>query len=688
MKIKTISSHFYLDPLMNCNVNFFSDSGKPAPPFRSVLSSQITVMSVGAIILVMMILAIPPAHAADTDRQAEYLWKYPIPEEIYEIALSADGQYLAVGTEMDKVYYFNRDGKLLWTFSTNLSYTNIAPSSDGQFVAVASKDNLYLFNRDGKILWRKPTEPLRTVSISANGQYVVAGSYKGTVYFFGPNGHLLWSYVDKNVQKPIIINVRISADGKYMTARTDDNEYPWDKERICYFNNKGILLWSEKQTGWAGMMGTDVSADGKYVVTGTQNHKISFFDRDGDILWTYTANEWVRDVALSKDNWNIAAGSSDGNIYYLNREGKLLWSFNIGRDVFSLALSSNGDYVIASGGGKIYFLNRNGQPVWNYPNLSAADVAVSGDGRYIAVGAFDNFVYFFNREGTKPDSIVTMNTPEVKGVTCSEPIVAVNQPVWIQFFKWVSGFFKENDQPSSFPVCTEEDPDNPTPQDPQPVSNGIPHEVLSPVVGKIGFTNCCGDGCYDQRVIDKWEFCQHQSGYYDSNNKFNEKAKLGHVMNGGVGYATDTYAWDINKNLAGKPDADKGEPVYAIAPGKVALHYGQVADHRIVDTDFIRLCTDPSQFYDSGGNLPSGDFGQVLIEHDNGKWYSGYVHLTDIKVKNGQTDISTGTLLGYISNKGVPGGNNHLHFAIYTGENTACGLKSIDVKIKERVENP
>lgn len=172
-----------------------------------------------------------------------------------------------------------------------------------------------------------------------------------------------------------------------------------------------------------------------------------------------------------------------------------------------------------------------------------------------------------------------------------------------------------------------------------------PSQVLSPVIGAIelsGSTNTCSN--------TRWCFWQHKGDEHEGKT--------------GIGAADDSYAWDINLN-APAIDTDKGQPVYAAAPGRVSETYGGSPNADDV----------------------SATYGQVLIEHSyrGSKWWSGYLHLANIQVKRGQ-NVTTGTVIGYISNKNVPDGNNHLHFVVYTGANSHGNLISFDASIKPRYE--
>ena len=166
----------------------------------------------------------------------------------------------------------------------------------------------------------------------------------------------------------------------------------------------------------------------------------------------------------------------------------------------------------------------------------------------------------------------------------------------------------------------------------------IPETILSPVVGDLEIV-ASSEQCSDK----KWCFNQHKSD--------------GHCQDGGICQADDTYAWDANLNTP-KRDSDNGMPVYAVEEGIISQTYG-------------------------GCINAGGSRGQLLIEHSyqGNSWWSGYLHLKDIQVATGQS-VDKDTLVGYISSTGTD--NNHLHFVVYTGQNSQSGLISFNTEITSR----
>ncbi len=171
-----------------------------------------------------------------------------------------------------------------------------------------------------------------------------------------------------------------------------------------------------------------------------------------------------------------------------------------------------------------------------------------------------------------------------------------------------------------------------------PAPTGLPTSVLSPVIGS---RRIIPPG---QHATDNvWEFNQHKS--------------VLHSPGGGISLTNDTYAWDVNLYTSTSGNADVGKTVFATAPGQVV--------------SFV-------------GTPPGGSYGAVLIAHPNAAnpvWFSGYLHLRNIRVAINQM-VDPSTVLGDVGATGAS--NDHLHFAVYHGSNTRGNLQSFNVAINER----
>ncbi len=171
-----------------------------------------------------------------------------------------------------------------------------------------------------------------------------------------------------------------------------------------------------------------------------------------------------------------------------------------------------------------------------------------------------------------------------------------------------------------------------------PTPTGIPTSVLSPVIGALRVTSS------NLHIADgKWEFNQHKTSF--------------HRPAGGISGSNDTNAWDVNLYTPSSGNQDAGQPVYAVASGDVVLY---------------------------AGLMPGAKVGAVLIAHpnkDNPVWWSGYLHLKNIKVTLNQS-VTENTVIGDIGSIGAD--NDHLHFVAYHGQNIRGGLRSFNPSINER----
>jgi len=121
------------------------------------------------------------------------------------------------------------------------------------------------------------------------------------------------------------------------------------------------------------------------------------------LAWTYATGNYSWTVAVSSDGRYVIAGSDDMHAYFFSAdasEGRPVWTLSAHGYVRHVAISSNGTRAAASdNAGNIYFFRyeSSGTPVWSYRATSAVDALdLSSDGRYLVAGDRDGAIYLFD----------------------------------------------------------------------------------------------------------------------------------------------------------------------------------------------------------------------------------------------------------------------------------------------------
>jgi hypothetical protein len=217
----------------------------------------------------------------------------------YSVAISADGRYVAAGTD-DAIFLFNTTDYTLgalqmpiWSFDAGCSIDSIAISANGRYIIAGSYlgELAFLFNNttpgageDKELIWYVNWlgEAIYPVDISADGKTIAWGSdFMGNYYInvydnsYASTGYdktreYLWWY-----QTPSYINsMAISADGKYIVVGTD---YFTNSDTIFLFNNTDIYLENNHDPEWSfnttdnNINSVSMSAWGNYIAAGGDN---------------------------------------------------------------------------------------------------------------------------------------------------------------------------------------------------------------------------------------------------------------------------------------------------------------------------------------------------------------------------------------------------------------------------------
>jgi len=340
---------------------------------------------------------------------------------ILAIAILAVAFMQAVLNQPETAYAAAPTVQLSW--SNPMQVYDVAVSANGNYLAAVNNTGLHYFDADNQNpkWWYPPIDTnLMSIAISADGDYIVAGDSNGYLHYFnqstqrtGAQTTPTWVSIDMGgpVERGTL---DMSANGNYTVV-----------------GGTGTNMWyyadCTKKTGigngytWTSYVSQEfytvhISANGKYVAGGGHGYEGGFvvFFGDADTLGGYPAPTWkaenqltssIMDLALSDDGYAVVAidsYSGPATLYYwanatnLTDDPEATWT-NPGA-FRCVDTTANGDTVVAGG---IYLTSvhywtnaRTHEGVededWiNLAQTNIYDIAISKDGSIIAAPAMD-----------------------------------------------------------------------------------------------------------------------------------------------------------------------------------------------------------------------------------------------------------------------------------------------------------
>ncbi|MDC0526867.1 PQQ-binding-like beta-propeller repeat protein [Euryarchaeota archaeon] len=337
-------------------------------------------------------------------------WIYETELSIYEIDISADGEYIAAvdGGGSGNVYLFGKNiSNPIWTYESDTAmFRTVSISANGDYiVAGCYDDKVYLFHKNSSTpVWSYSLDDIVfSVDISADGEYIVAGSQDNTIYFFHKDSSTpLWTKATEGDT----FSIAISADGNYLVS---GSHAPDDNIRL-FGKNNNTPIW-EYNIG-SSVKKVSISADGEYIVVGDMGGTTRLFHKGSNSpLWTYEG-EGIHTVALSAKGELIVVGSTDNKVHLFNRYSSTpIWSYTTEGNVNSVSISSDGKYILAGSGvddnsdlGHAHFFRKESStPLWESSfEQSGYSTALSADGKYVIACANDDLNVFVQDSIQRP----------------------------------------------------------------------------------------------------------------------------------------------------------------------------------------------------------------------------------------------------------------------------------------------
>lgn len=345
-----------------------------------------------------------PGHVVASDLAGQELWRVATDQQCWGVDVTQDGRYVAAGCEDGFAYVINRDGQLLHRLNlgnrrvpdTQLtSVASVQFSPDGTKLLVdgggALRGVTLVDVVSGAVIWKSAEHPENWsdgkdpgdayfARWSPDGQRIVVGG-SGLLSLHTTDGRIVWQR--QMGESPLWLeidaacNVYAAGKSRMLLAYAADGSLRW-KYRIAHTTNKG---------------NPGISATGDLVVLPTFNGVLQAFDASGKVAWQrmlperevlspsgvmegFVFGPGHEGVALSTDAERIAVSTRGWETLVYNRQGTLLWSHQASQ--------------------RSSFLGPDPALHGNY--TGGTSIAITPDGRHIAVGYADSVIRIFRAD--------------------------------------------------------------------------------------------------------------------------------------------------------------------------------------------------------------------------------------------------------------------------------------------------
>lgn len=261
------------------------------------------------------------------------------------LAISRDGNYI-VTSRGQTVRLITGTGTMLWDESLGVAVTDVAMTPDASFIAAAGGGRVRVINASGAGFRQNSTIPVNHLRFFPSGDRIVITTNGGVQT---SNLTLIAEWADTKMAQDL---VEVEADGSSFATVTNN--------RIRLYTRDGIMEWERALPG-GNALAFAYSRDGSTIVIGRDDNTVQALDRNGTLLWTARASNWITSIAVSDNGNTIAAGSMDKSLSLYDRAGTKLGSFTAREPIIarSVAVSGDGSVIAAVDASAVYGFSRS-----------------------------------------------------------------------------------------------------------------------------------------------------------------------------------------------------------------------------------------------------------------------------------------------------------------------------------------
>ncbi len=338
------------------------------------------------------------------------LWEYSDVRTIGDVAISADGEYIAAITGQNLTLFRSNSSQPIWTSS--YGGADVVISADGKNIATTSgsKGIRAYYYDDSTPSWHysNPSGEIYWIDISANGEYIIGtGTYgaPGVVLLHNSTNIPIWT---DGVGGYAGLGVSISSNGTYFIVAKygtgDDGE-------VALFNRTGssVSLVQNYYISESYPFSVDISENGSYIAVGAQwpagailfnmTSTIPMLNHSGIHCWS---------TAISSDGKYMATGNWNTGVFLFERSNSLpLWNKTMIGKIYDLAMSSNGSYIIGSLDKNLFVFHKSS-------HIPVLEMTMANDINGVDISANANLIVFCSGSSFKVLHQCPMEEAETK----------------------------------------------------------------------------------------------------------------------------------------------------------------------------------------------------------------------------------------------------------------------------------